>query len=100
MRIQVRTHGFEVLRLTSVSNYEGSSKEAYRRTVEAGETVGGSPVDGEGGGGGDRSCQISVSPAVGGVLYRQTVNFCRSCVGLRWLAQETTRFILVRASEE
>jgi hypothetical protein len=28
------------------------------------------------------------------------VNLCRSCVGLGWLAQETTRFILVRASEE
>jgi hypothetical protein len=28
------------------------------------------------------------------------VNFYRSCVGLGRLAQETTRFILVRASEE
>jgi hypothetical protein len=35
-----------------------------------------------------------------GVLYRQTVNLYRSCVGLGWLAQETTGFILVRASEE
>jgi hypothetical protein len=34
------------------------------------------------------------------VLYRWTVNFYRSCVGLGWLAQETTRFILVWASEE
>jgi hypothetical protein len=30
----------------------------------------------------------------------QTVNFYRSRVGLGWLAQETTRFILVRAFEE
>jgi hypothetical protein len=29
-----------------------------------------------------------------------TVNLCRLCVGLRWLARETTGFILVRASEE
>jgi hypothetical protein len=35
-----------------------------------------------------------------GVLYRRTVNFYRSCVGLGWLAQETTGFILVRVSEE
>jgi hypothetical protein len=28
------------------------------------------------------------------------VNFYRSCVGLGWLAHETTGFILVRASEE
>jgi hypothetical protein len=34
------------------------------------------------------------------VLYRRTVNLYRSCVGLGWLAQETTGFILVRASEE
>jgi hypothetical protein len=37
------------------------------------------------------SCWGSLPPAV---------NFYRSCVGLGWLAQETTRFILVRASEE
>jgi hypothetical protein len=36
-------------------------------------------------------CRGSLPPAV---------NFYRSCVGLEWLAQETTRFILVRASEE
>jgi hypothetical protein len=29
-----------------------------------------------------------------------TVNVYQSCVGLGWLAQETTGFILVRASEE
>jgi hypothetical protein len=28
------------------------------------------------------------------------VNLCRSCVGLGWLTRETTRFILVQASEE
>jgi hypothetical protein len=28
------------------------------------------------------------------------VNLCRSCIGLGWLARETMRFILVRASEE
>jgi hypothetical protein len=30
------------------------------------------------------------------VLYRQTVNLYRSCVGLGWFAPETTGFILVR----
>jgi hypothetical protein len=30
-----------------------------------------------------------------GVLYRRAINLCRSCVGLGWLAQETTWFILV-----
>jgi hypothetical protein len=34
-----------------------------------------------------------------GVLYCRTVNLYRSCVGLGWLAQETS-FILVWASEE
>jgi hypothetical protein len=29
------------------------------------------------------------------VLYRRTVNLCQSCVGLGWLAQETTGFILI-----
>jgi hypothetical protein len=38
-----------------------------------------------------RHCRSSLPPAI---------NFYRSCVGLGWLAQETTRFILVRASEE
>jgi hypothetical protein len=35
-----------------------------------------------------------------GVLYRRTVDLYRSCVGLGWLAQEATGFILVRASGE
>jgi hypothetical protein len=39
------------------------------------------------------------TPTVG-VLYRQTVNFYQSCVGLEWSAQETTGLIPVRASEE
>jgi hypothetical protein len=34
------------------------------------------------------------------VLYHRTVDLYRSCVGLGWLAQETTGFILVQASEE
>jgi hypothetical protein len=42
---------------------------------------------------------VRLSLAVG-VLYRWTVNLYRSCVGLGWLAQETTTFILVRTSEE
>jgi hypothetical protein len=37
------------------------------------------------------NCQGSLLPAV---------NFYRSCVGLGWLAQKTTGFILVWASEE
>jgi hypothetical protein len=37
------------------------------------------------------ACRGSLPPAV---------NFYRSCIGLGWLAQETTGFILVRASEE
>jgi hypothetical protein len=37
------------------------------------------------------NCRDSLPPAV---------NLCRSCVGLGWLARETTRFILVQASEE
>jgi hypothetical protein len=37
------------------------------------------------------ACRGSLPPAV---------NLCRSCVGLGWLARETTRFILVRTSEE
>jgi hypothetical protein len=45
------------------------------------------------------STKGSLSETVG-VLYRWTVNLYRSCVGLGWLAQETMRFILVRASEE
>jgi hypothetical protein len=39
----------------------------------------------------DTMCQGSLPPVV---------NFYRSCVGLGWLAQETTGFILVQASEE
>jgi hypothetical protein len=34
------------------------------------------------------------------VLYRRIVHLYRLCVGFGWLAQETTGFILVRASEE
>jgi hypothetical protein len=39
----------------------------------------------------NHACWGSLPPAI---------NFYRSCVGLEWLAQETTGFILVRASEE
>jgi hypothetical protein len=44
---------------------------------------------------------VVIPPKVGvRVVYRRTITFCRSCVELGWLAQETTRFILVQASEE
>jgi hypothetical protein len=49
-----------------------------------------------------KSCllNVEIDMLYVGVLYRRTVNLYQSCVGLGWLAHETTRFILVRASEE
>jgi hypothetical protein len=43
---------------------------------------------------------IMARVAVDGGSLLPAVNFYRSCVGLGWLAQETTGFILVRASKE
>jgi hypothetical protein len=51
-------------------------------------------------GGGDEGASGELQYVDVGVVYRQTVNLCRLCVGPRWLALVIPGFILVWASEE